>query len=275
MIKITSKLYVHFTTLLVFAAAYFFGMLEQTMVIFVVAFLHEMFHLAAALALKEKAQKVIIMPYGCELKLSAISSPSNEIIIAAAGPCFNLAAALLASRFPLGETFYFMNLAMLFMNVLPVLPLDGGRVLRGILSYFFGSAAIFKAMRFLSFFVAAALVLCGGVLLYLSRYNFSLLIIGVFLLAGIIKEDPAPLDYRLLTGEGEITRPVQKTCELTVLSDTAPHKVLGYLPKSGYVLITVVDQKGKILGRLSKTQLISGMLTQRAGAKVSELLKNG
>ncbi len=62
-------------------------------------------------------------------------SPKNEVLCSFAGPFMNLCAAALLLALPLpaeSETVRFLlygNMALFAVNMLPILPLDGGRIL--------------------------------------------------------------------------------------------------------------------------------------------------
>lgn len=116
-----------------------FGILTwgQTGLLWLSAILHESAHIIAYRICGTKMQEITILPFGiCAIPENPLKiTPANEIFCAAAGPMVNLflTVLLLACPFPAeNETVRYLlycNGALFFINILPILPLDGGRIL--------------------------------------------------------------------------------------------------------------------------------------------------
>ena len=103
--------------------------------------LHELFHLAAFHCCGAKAQEITIFPFGISVQRSALLeiSGKQEIFCALAGPLCNFFLAGGAWLFPtatepLRSFLLYCNLSLAIINLLPVLPLDGGRIFYFILT---------------------------------------------------------------------------------------------------------------------------------------------
>jgi len=129
-----------------------------TLALFFCVLLHELGHSLVARALGVKVREIVLLPIGGVARLDeSPKSPKHEILIAAAGPLVSvlIAAALylatpgaaLKSTLelatggglpPSGTTFLALltvsNVSLALFNSLPFFPLDGGRVLRAVLS---------------------------------------------------------------------------------------------------------------------------------------------
>lgn len=98
---------------------------------------HEFGHVLAAQYLGYKAERVILTPIGGMACVHLPTKPEHELVVILAGPMVNL---LLVPVLAMTATNHLMailnlcNLTMLIFNLLPVFPMDGGRVLRALLS---------------------------------------------------------------------------------------------------------------------------------------------
>lgn len=164
---------------------------------------HELGHTVAARALGERFSAVEFTPFGGVMTYAPGQSPAKGlrgIVLAAAGPLGNeLALVLLGAAarggildtWMSGELLRQMigaNAAMLVLNLLPALPLDGGRIIFCAGYYLFGVSAL--SMLLCALGAAVGLLLCAlavyGVLL-LGTLNLSLLIVGIYLTACAVR----------------------------------------------------------------------------------------
>ncbi len=97
--------------------------------------LHELGHSVVARAKGGYIHEIVLYPFGGAAKIANLSKkPVDEILIALAGPAVSLVLAGLF--FPFEPTYYlgYLNAMLFFFNILPVFPMDGGRVLRAALT---------------------------------------------------------------------------------------------------------------------------------------------
>jgi len=120
------------------------GLGKRAALIFSLVLLHEFGHLVAARFFQVPVKVVELLPFGGVVRLSGAERlpPKQEIIIALAGPLTSLALFFLGIGLeragylnPGVESCWGrFNLLLAGFNLLPGLPLDGGRVLRALLS---------------------------------------------------------------------------------------------------------------------------------------------
>ncbi len=119
---------------------------------FVCVILHELGHSLTARRYGVRVPRILLLPIGGMAEFDRIPrKPSEELLITVAGPAVNfvLAALLFAliwgglinvkgaptySFASLLDTLWLWNLIMGIFNLLPVFPMDGGRILRALLA---------------------------------------------------------------------------------------------------------------------------------------------
>ncbi|MGD0083953.1 MAG: site-2 protease family protein [Acidimicrobiales bacterium] len=157
--------------------------------------LHELAHCAVARRRGLEVRDIILLPIGGVSEISGLpASPKIERDIAIAGPLasFGLAVSLGLIAFVTGGKIWppalttgsliadlaWMNLVLFLFNLLPALPMDGGRVLRAVLA---GRGDMVRATRIAS---TVAMVLGGGMIVVGWVYDIWLVFIGVFVIMG-------------------------------------------------------------------------------------------
>ncbi len=156
------------------------------------AALHEAGHLIALRGCGVSIEEVGLRTFGIEMVTgdTRYLPYRSELMIAAAGPVSNLFAMLVtlgavAAIGPFWGALFFVacNAALAAVNLMPVSGLDGGRMLAAILLPKLGPP---RAERILSIISAAFSGVVAGAglwLLWVTKYNFSLAMIGVYLIA--------------------------------------------------------------------------------------------
>jgi Zn-dependent protease/CBS domain-containing protein len=116
--------------------------------IFACVLLHELGHALIAQRFGVQTRDITLYPFGGVASILTQPSAKAELAIALAGPLVNILIALALYPFatipdlqhpdPSKVSFitrlFFTNVALAFFNLLPALPMDGGRVLRAILA---------------------------------------------------------------------------------------------------------------------------------------------
>jgi stage IV sporulation protein FB len=119
----------------IFSGAGFLAILILAVGIFGSVALHELGHSVVARAKGSYIHEIVLYPFGGAAKISNIPKrPIDEIMVALAGPAVSLMLAIVFQQFELLRLLGYLNGMLFFFNILPVFPMDGGRVLRAALT---------------------------------------------------------------------------------------------------------------------------------------------
>lgn len=113
------------------------GNLSMYTLILLSLLIHEAGHLIAAYATGMRVKSCTIMPYGGELVIPGrnLKRRRSRFILALGGPAATVVLLVVASifSFPGDEIVVQIQLVLLALNLLPILPLDGGQALTAFL----------------------------------------------------------------------------------------------------------------------------------------------
>lgn len=145
------------------------------------ALLHELGHLLMMLRCGVRVRGIALRLFDVRIDADNPHSFADDVRITLGGPAVNL---LLAAAFvPLSCFFGYANLALGCFNLLPVMSLDGGRLLHLLLSRRFDERVCERVLTVISFIFLLPLMTAGIYTLFQSGYNYSLLIVSLYLTA--------------------------------------------------------------------------------------------
>jgi len=166
--------------------------LTQRVEIFTITFifiiLHEIGHIVSGILLGLKINKLQLNIAGISLEFKNYGKERkiNNIIIDLAGPLINLISAIIGIFIKL-EIIIYVNAMLFIINMLPIYPLDGGRILKNILLYKNTYKQTIKTMETISKYTLIILSIFASILI-LSFKNISIFILVIYLWGIYIKE---------------------------------------------------------------------------------------
>ena len=181
------KFYIHPLTILLILLVIFTGLYKEFLIVFSIVIIHEFGHLFSAVYYKWNIDKISIYPYGgCVSFNEKINRPiKEELIILVMGPIVQIVYFLIVyllfmrgfidfKTFGLFKTY---NFTLLSFNLMPIYPLDGGRIVNVFSNYLFSYRWCNLIICFISVFFIFLVVIYS--------YNINLVMMMVFVLTEV------------------------------------------------------------------------------------------
>ncbi len=227
-----------------------------------VAVQHECAHAFAAAKLGYRLNKIVLMPFGAVIDgdLRGLSV-KDELYIALCGPLCNLATAAFFAAlwwftpdtYAFTDVACYTSLAVALVNFLPALPLDGGRVLRclltrGLMKRYAEADRAERRAEGICKVVSLGFVAVGITLFIvgacMGEPNLSLLPFSLFLFMGAVRRKDDPIRYEKI--DFSCRDAIAKGVELrrVAVSVRCPIKdALRYVERGSYLVLEVYDER--------------------------------
>lgn len=196
-IKIDLKL---FLFAIIFSITHQINMYAAFMVF---AFLHELGHLFCGLLLGFKPKSITMTPFGFQMeffcKVEKHHQNRKKILIALAGPFTNVMIAFICFFLPFqnhatAETVIYANSLLAIFNLIPIYPLDGGRILKECVYSKFGLKKAYKVTNKTANVMVFLLTLMASIsILYI--HNISIVLILIYLWYLVIQNHKISLHF--------------------------------------------------------------------------------
>lgn len=209
--------------------------------IFITVLLHELGHALAAKNYNIKTKDITLLPIGGLARLERIpEKPIEELIVAFAGPLVNIALAFITALFisipeDTGKlmaelsngvnannfflNFFLVNFWLAIFNLIPAFPMDGGRVLRALLSFKLPRNVATRIAARIGQFLALAFIILGFFTSPFLIFIGVFVIIGAqieadyteskFILKGFKVQDVVMKDYQTINSDEKIKKAVE------------------------------------------------------------------
>ena len=164
---------------------YFTHQLSNYLIIMFFSVIHEIGHIIFALILKIKPEKIEIMPFGLRASFNTDFNEDKikEIFITIAGPLTSLALTFFCKT----QESVYANILILIFNLIPIYPLDGGRIVKGILHIKLGAIRTEKLINPISYITMIIVTVISSITVYYFQ-NFAIFMICIFLWIVVLQE---------------------------------------------------------------------------------------
>lgn len=258
------------------------------LVLFACVVMHELGHSLTAKKFGISTRQITLLPIGGVASLESMpEDPGEEFLVAIAGPAVNVLIAVLLyiitpvenflnqepgaleqmlSTINAGNFLFFLfsaNVMLVLFNLLPAFPMDGGRVLRALLSMKMGrvrathlAARLGQLVAFLFFFIGLF-------------YNPILILIAIFVYFGAHTENVMVQQLTLL--KDHKVRDAMMT-DITLLNPEDSINDVVDIILSGAERDFVVTDNGNVKGVVYQSDLISLYKNRQTDIKVKDVM---
>jgi stage IV sporulation protein FB len=261
------------------AGAVFFLLL-----VFLCVALHELGHAAMAKRFGVRTHEIVLYPIGGIARLESMPGGRAELAIALAGPAVNLLLALaliapvlfahgpdpgaIAAAFEAGALaprLLAVNALLFLFNLIPAFPMDGGRVLRALLSLSLSQERATEIAAAVGQGIAILLGLAGLVL-----GNFLLMFVAFFVFLGAGQE--ASYVRQRTTVEGRRVREAMITRFETLTPNATLADAARHLLDTHQQDFPVLDAWGRVSGVLTRARLLRALAGAGPDTAVLEVM---
>ena len=251
--------------------------------LFLCVLLHEFGHIFTARSFGVRTPDVILLPIGGVSRLERIpEKPSEEFLIAIAGPAVNVVIALLLvfiggaslstehlsalenGNVSMIDRLAAVNLFLALFNLIPAFPMDGGRVLRALLASRLGyvhateiAATVGQAVAFMLGFLG---LFGNPLLIFIAIFVYLAAASEAHLVATRAMSQGVPVTAAMLTQFATLTPDEHVDAAVQTLLRTSQ----GEFP--------VVDGQGKPVGVLMRNDLIRALKERGPDARVADAM---
>ena len=259
--------------------------------LFLCVLLHEFGHSLVAQRLGIEIHSITLLPIGGVSNLESLpEKPADEVKITLAGPLVNVVLApiffglallfggslsvptnILTGVDSLGQAFAYLgviNVALVVFNMIPAFPMDGGRVLRGLLATRLGPVRATNISSTVGQTFAILFIVFG----FLSN-NFLLALVGFFVFLGASGENQMVRQREQMRGlaVADVMGTKRRTESVT------PYHNFGQILDSvihGYQEdFPVLDEDGEIVGIITRNEIMTAAHSPDRYSSVRDLMK--
>ncbi|KOO46974.1 M50 family metallopeptidase [Priestia koreensis] len=281
-ISLLFKIHIHPVFWFVLGIGILTASFKQLIVLFLIVFIHELGHAVAAHLFSWRIKSILLLPFGGVAEMDehgnrplheelivVLSGPLQHVWMALAGYGLYTADVLSADLFHL---FMIQNVTILLFNLLPIWPLDGGKVLFIMLSHTKPFIEAHKQALYISTVSLAILILISS---FLYFQQFHLWVIISFLIISLYKEwkDRYYVYIRFLLERYQGRKlEISSLRPLTVPPEEPLHTILQRFQR-GCKHIVIVEGKESTHQQVDENEILHAYFTEkRIHSPINELV---
>lgn len=270
--------------LLLFALA---DMCGKVLLVFSAVLCHELAHAWVAMKFGLKVREMELLPFGGVARIEGLGTVSSgqEMLIAAAGPAVSLVLAATSYLVmtsggmwaDVWEFYYRTNLMLAIFNLLPGLPLDGGRILRACLGLYMDYGKATWIAVSISKWISVCLVI-HVIYEYMttSTINLTFLVASLFLYitADCEVKVASFRTLRILSQKKAelVGRGAMITTYFTVVHHVLLKDLIKLFTADRYYIVRIVDEECKLYATVTETKIWEELPQKGIYATIGEVI---
>lgn len=279
------KIKINYLLFILFMLYFILGYFNEVIIIFFSILIHELAHVCLAFKLGFKVNCVELFPFGGVARIEGFIGlePLKEVKVAIIGPVINFLFAVILIfikkylfEYQIIILLIKTNLILALSNILPILPLDGGRILRAVLSLNLGIKKATSYILNFTYFLSVSMILCG-VLLFIRDVNgIYLILFFIFIIIAAKKEkDMAVFIFlkQIICKSQKVSESgIYKVQHIICLNDMKIKSVIENFLPNKYHIIIVIDREGNVIETLYEKQILEGVIKYGYDITIEKLL---
>lgn len=276
--------------LLLLPLAAVFGELWNYLIMVFSIMIHETAHAFTAMRLGYRIISLDMQPFGCVAKLLyEPTSAADNVAISAAGPLTSILLCLcgagLTSLFSINkdliDLFVKFNLNVGMLNLIPVLPLDGGRLACALFSKRYNARSVTLFLCNAGFFLGITFILIGVVkIIFVSQVNIyseiQVALLGFFIMLSSNMQRKN-LSLKRIRHHLNAQSRLQLGAALPVHAlamnkDVTVQSALGQLNTGGYGIVLITDEHSNCIGTINEYELMQAAVSGRSEQSIFDEL---
>ena len=244
---------------------------------------HEFGHMFVAENRGYKMSKIVLMPYGAMMYGKENFKGSDSAWIAIAGPLTNILLLvpivalwwIVPSSYEFLLPFFYSNITLAVINLLPCFPLDGARLILGIAKNKLKALKIVKINGAMVGLLFIALAITS----YWFEFNMSLLNVGCLIIVGAVS-GTEKYKYNYILGAMSLAKDYSRGVReqtIYISSDTPIYKLFRYIGSDSITTFIIVNDLAQSLAVIEENDLYEIIMNYKRKdmlAKVIDEIKN-
>lgn len=267
---------------MVIIISFLLGQLLNYFIALICASFHEGAHILTAKFLGIKLKSLKLLPAGLMAEFNDINNLtlSKKILIYLSGPFSNIVLAIVSITFEVWfslftnqiiDFFIIINFFLAILNLIPIMPLDGGRIVYSILY------EKSKLLRTLNIYLFASKILlimgvCISLLIFVFLGNYSFIIVNIFVIYFVYKNSEllkSQILVDMLNKKKVIkSNNILNTKLITAFKSTRIIDILKEFNFGTYNLVILIDKELNINSVLTEAQIINYALEKNIYGEV-------